>query len=347
MFKIQEVKWGIIGCGNVTELKSGPAFNKVEHSKLVAVMRRNEALAKDYAERHHVPKYYSDGNELINDPEVNAVYIATPPDTHASYAIAAMKAGKPVYVEKPMARNYQECREMIRVSEETGMPLFVAYYRRSLPAFLKVKELIDDEIIGKPMTVNVRLHKSIPERDLKPETQFWHVNPEIAGAGYFYDLASHQLDYLDFLFGPIIKVYGIAENQAGYYQAEDTVTGTFLFGNGVIGTGSWCFVVSKGSEEDIIEITGTKGMLSFSSFQHGDVKLTTPEGTVSFSFQNPENIQYNLISQVVKTLREESECVSTGKSAARTSAVLEEMVKNYYANKQTEEKRIKGSCRTI
>lgn len=327
---LKKVNWGIIGCGNVTELKSGPAFNKVEHSKLVAVMRRNAKKAADYASRHGVPKWYSDANQLINDPEVNAVYIATPPDTHASYAIAAMKAGKPVYVEKPMARNYQECQEMIRVSEETGMPLFVAYYRRSLPAFLKVKELIDDWIIGKPLTVNIRLHKSVPERDLKPETQFWHVNPEIAGAGYFYDLASHQFDYLDFVFGPINEVNGIAQNRAGYYPAEDTVSAAFAFGSGITGTGSWCFVVPKGSEEDIIEITGTKGKLSFSSFQHGDVKLTSPEGTVSFSFQNPENIQHHLIRQVVQELRGEGKCVSTGSSAARTSWVLEEIVKNYY-----------------
>ena len=330
MVKIQEVHWGIIGCGNVTELKSGPAFNKVEHSRLVAVMRRNVALAEDYAKRHGVPKWYADADQLINDPEVNAVYIATPPNTHASYAIQAMRAGKPVYVEKPMALNYQECQEMMRVSEETGIPLFVAYYRRTLSAFLKVKELIDGGIIGKPLTVNVRLHKSVPERDLKPETQFWHVNPEIAGAGYFYDLASHQFDYLDFVFGPVIQVHGIAVNQAGYYKAEDTVTGTFLFGNGVIGAGSWCFVVAKGNEEDIIEIDGTKGKLSFSSFQHGDVKLTTPEGTVSFSSQNPENIQHHLIRQVVQELHGEGKCVSTGTLAARTSWVLEEMVKEYY-----------------
>jgi predicted dehydrogenase len=327
-----EAHWGIIGCGNVTELKSGPAFNKVEHSRLVAVMRRNAILAQDYAQRHGVPKWYSDATELINDTEVNAIYIATPPDTHCSYAIQAMRAGKPVYVEKPMARNYQECQEMIRVSEETGMPLFVAYYRRTLPAFLKVKELVADGIIGKPLTINLRLHKAYGERDQFPEKQTWHTNPKIAGAGHFYDLASHQFDFLDFAFGPITEVKGIAKNIAGYYSAEDTVSAAFAFNSGVTGTGSWCFVVDKGAEEDTIEIAGTKGILSFSSFQHGDVTLTTPEGTVSFSFQNPENIQHNLIAQVVKTLLGESECVSTGKSAARTSAVLEEMVKEYYKN---------------
>lgn len=344
---VNDINWGIIGCGNVTELKSGPAFNKVAHSKLHAVMRRDGEKAADYARRHGVSTYYSDASQLINDPQINAVYIATPPDTHATYAIEAMRAGKPVYVEKPMARNYQECKEMIRVSEETGMPLFVAYYRRTLPAFLKVKELVDQEIIGNPLTVNIRLHKSSGEKDQYPELQSWHVNPDIAGGGYFFDLASHQLDYLDFLFGPIVQVYGIAVNQAGYYKAEDTVTGTFLFGNGVIGTGTWCFVVAKGSEEDIIEISGTKGKLTFSSFQHGDVKLTTPEGTISFSFQNPENIQHYLIQQVVNELCGEGKCVSTGQTSARTSAVLDEMVKNYYTSKQNENKRIKGSCRNI
>ncbi len=345
MLKIQEINWGIIGCGDVTERKSGPAFNKVEHSKLVAVMRRNAALAQDYAQRHGVPKWYSDGLELINDPDVNAVYIATPPDTHASYAIAAMRAGKPVYVEKPMARNYQECQEMIRVSEETGMPLFVAYYRRTLPAFLKVKELIDNEIIGNLLTVHIQLHKTATEKGLPPEQHHWHVNPEIAGAGHFFDLASHQLDYLDFLFGPVIEVHGIAANQAGYYQAEDTVTGTFRFGNGIIGTGSWCFVADDSSVADYIEITGTLGKITFPCFALGDVKLSTANGAVNFSVQNPENISHNLIRNVVQAIRGEEDGISTGITAARTSAVLDEVVKNYYASKNTESKRIKGSCR--
>ncbi len=344
---LNEVNWGIIGCGNVTERKSGPAFNKVEHSRLVAVMRRNAEKAADYAQRHGVPKWYSDADQLINDPEVNAVYIATPPGTHAEYAIKAMRAGKPVYVEKPMARNYQECKEMIRVSKETGMPLFVAYSRRTLPAFLKVKELIDNGIIGQPLTVHVQLHKTAIEKDLPPEEHSWHVNPEIAGAGHFFDLASHQLDYLDFLFGPVIDVHGIAVNQAGYYQAEDTVTGTFRFGNGVVGTGNWCFVANESSVADYIGITGTSGKITLPCFIHGEVKLSNAQGTINFSFQNPENISHNLIRNVVNTLRGEEECISTGETAARTSAVLDEMVKNYYAPRNDGNRRIKGSCRNL
>lgn len=325
-----EVNWGIIGCGNVTELKSGPAFNKVAHSKLYAVMRRNAQKAADYALRHGVPKYYSDARQLIDDPKVNAVYIATPPDTHASYAIEAMLAGKPIYVEKPMARNYKECLEMIRVSQETGMPLFVAYYRRTLPAFLKVKELVENGIIGKPLTVNIRLHKAFGEKDQYKEKQTWHTNPDIAGAGHFYDLASHQFDFLDFALGPITEVYGIAQNIAGYYNAEDTVSAVFEFESGVTGTGSWTFVVDKGAEEDIIEISGTIGKIIFSCFALSDVKLITAKGTVNFSLKNSENISHNLIEQVVHDLRGMGSCVSTMHSAARTSWVLEEIVKKYY-----------------
>jgi predicted dehydrogenase len=327
---MQEINWGIIGCGNVTELKSGPAFNKVGHSRLVAVMRRDGKKAGDYAKRHGVPKWYDNADQLINDPDVNAIYIATPPDTHASYAIAAMNAGKPVYVEKPMARNYEECSEMIRVSEKTGMPLFVAYYRRSLPAFLKVKELIEKGKIGKPLTVNIRLHLAYREKDQFPDKQSWHIDPEISGGGHLYDMASHQFDYLDFLFGPITEVHGIAKNLAGLYPAEDTVSAAYTFENGVTGTGSWCFVGSKETEEDLIEISGTEGKLTLSCFQHKDVQWTSTNESKSFSFQNPENISRYLIAQVAGELLGEEKCVSTGISAARTNWVLEEITKEYY-----------------
>ena len=332
--KPEIVKWGIIGCGDVTEVKSGPAFQKTEHSKLVAVMRRNAEKAADYARRHHVAKWYADADQLINDPEVNAIYVATPPGTHADYAIRAMRAGKPVYVEKPMATSFAECLQMLNVSKETGMPLNVAYYRRTLPAYLKVKQLIDEGILGKVLTVSVTLHKAAEERDQNHKTvQNWRVDPKIAGGGLFYDLASHQLDFLDFLFGPITETKGFAYNQAGLYPAEDTVSAVFSFENGVAGTGNWCFVVDKSVEQDQIKISGTKGSINFPCFIHGELELTTAAGTERFNFQNPENISYNLIKNVVLSLKGEENCVSTGESAARTNAVLESIVKDYYKNK--------------
>jgi predicted dehydrogenase len=330
---LKKVKWGIIGVGNVTEMKSGPAFYKTENSELVAVMRRDAEKAADYARRHNVDKWYSDASALINDPEVDAVYIATPPDSHASYAIEVMRAGKPVYVEKPMARSYSECLEMLKVSEETGMPVFVAYYRRTLPAFLKVKELIERGTIGKPLMVNVKLFKPAGERGKTSEQMSWHVFPEIGGAGHFYDLASHQFDYLDFVFGPVTDAKGTATNLAGLYPAEDTVTATWKHESGVIGSGSWCFVVDKNQFNDEIEIIGDSGKIVLPTFTHGKVSVFTKDGCVYHEFNNPQHIQMNLVKQVVDELRGVGKCASTGVSGARTSWVLEEIVKEYYGRK--------------
>jgi len=330
------IRWGIIGVGNVTEVKSGPAFRKAEHSELVAVMRRNAEKAADYARRHRIKKWYTKASELINDPEVDAVYIATPPDSHAQYAIEVMRAGKPVYVEKPMARHFAECKKMLQVAQETQQPLFVAYYRRTLPAFLKAKALIDAGAIGKVLAVNIKLYKEAPERRQKPEEMHWHVFPEIAGAGYFFDLASHQFDYLDFVFGKVCKVKGTATNRAGLYPAEDTVSASWEHESGVVGSGSWCFVVPKESVEDSMQIVGEAGEINLPCFSHGTLTLKTHTRTETFHFENPKHISQHLVQQVVNTLHGTGTCISTGESAARTSWVLDEIVKDYYTEKEKE-----------
>lgn len=326
---METIKWGIIGCGNVTEVKSGPAFNKVSNSKLVAVMRRDESKAADYARRHSIAIWYSSADKLIADPNVTAIYVATPPDTHAEYAIKALKAGKPVYVEKPMARNYKECLEMIRVAEETGVPLFVAYYRRMLPGFVKVKELIDSGKIGKPLTVLLKLIKSPSLDELKGNLP-WRVIPEIAGGGHFFDLASHQLDYLDYIFGPIIKAKGIATNLGGLYKAEDTVSAAFEFENGVIGTGEWSFVASPENHCDSIEITGDKGKINFSCYDFSPIILEVKGERKVFENERPEHVQFNLIQEIVNELTGKGKSPSTGITGARTNWVMDEIVKDYY-----------------
>ncbi len=165
---MQTIRWGIIGCGDVTEVKSGPGFQKADHSSLVAVMRRNGALARDYAERHGVPRWYDDGAKLIADPEVDAVYIATPPDAHKPYTLLAAQAGKPVYVEKPMALNFGECQAMVAACQAAGTPLFVAFYRRALPRFIKIKALIDSGAIGEVRFINILLHQPATHRPYRP-----------------------------------------------------------------------------------------------------------------------------------------------------------------------------------
>ncbi len=325
---MQMIRWGIIGCGDVTEVKSGPGFQRASNSSLVAVMRRNGDLARDYAQRHGVPKWYDDAQALIDDPEVDAVYVATPPSSHKEYTILAAQAGKPVYVEKPMALNYAECQEMIEICRAVGVPLFVAYYRRALPRFLKVKALLESGVIGQIRMVTITLHWQPSPDELDPANLPWRVIPEIAGGGRYLDLAAHTLDFLDYILGPIRAVEGHAANQAGYYPAEDIVTGSFLFESGVQGTGAWCFTAFD--ELDVTEIVGSEGKISFASFAEAPVVLTTAEGVTEFQIDHPAHVQQPLIQSVVDELTGQGQCPSTGQSAARTSWVMDQMLQNYY-----------------
>jgi predicted dehydrogenase len=327
------INWGIIGCGNVTEVKSGPAFNKVEGSRLIAVMRRNISLAEDYARRHNVPKVYSDANDLIKDNDINAVYIATPPGSHMEYAIATIKAGKPVYIEKPMAINYSESLKINQIAQKYNIPVFVAYYRRALPGFLKVKDLIENGSIGKVRLLQTQLFKA-PSEDERSGILPWRVDPALSGGGHFFDLACHQLDYFDYLFGPVQKVRSIVLNQGGLYKAEDLVTAEFLFPNDIVGTCIWCFNASEESDRDIIEITGSTGWVRFSTFSFEPIVLVNESGRQEFINEHPEHVQYYLIKNIVQALEGKGNSLSTGITGARTSWVMDEVVAEYYKDKR-------------
>ncbi|MBN2089359.1 Gfo/Idh/MocA family oxidoreductase [candidate division KSB1 bacterium] len=326
---MNQIKWGIIGCGDVTEVKSGPGFQKASGSALVAVMRRNGEKARDYAARHGVPKWYDDADKLINDPEVDAIYIATPPAFHAEYTLKAANAGKSAYVEKPMSRNFTECLSMIQACQAARVPLFVAYYRRCLPAFLKVMELLDSGAIGPVRCLNVKLHLPPRKEDLQTDTLTWRVQPELAGGGYFVDMGSHQLDLLDYIFGPIMEVKGMAVNQAGLYPAEDMVAANFRFESGVVGVGSWCFTVAESNRIDQTEIIGEKGKIFFSSFEMKPVLLEIDGHIQKFEPSWPQHVQQPLIQQVVNELLGSGKSPSTGETGARTSWVMDEILKGY------------------
>ena len=324
---MKQINWGFIGCGEVTEKKSGPAFNEVEGSQVVAVMSRSENKARSYAERHHIRKWYTDAQELIDDPDVNAIYIATPPSSHATFAIMAMRAGKPVYIEKPLAASYNDCIRINRVSEQTGVPCFVAYYRRYLPYFQKVKKIVDDGTIGKVINVQVRF--SVPPRDLDYKSGKelpWRLQPDIAGGGYFYDLAPHQIDLLQNLFGVITRAHGYPANRANLYQAEDTVSACFFFESGVTGSGSWCFVGHESAKEDCIEIIGDKGSLSFSVFTYEPIVLITSEGKQSITVPNPSYVQLPMIKRVIEHLQGIGHCDCTSISATPVNWVLDRVL---------------------
>lgn len=327
---MKEIKWGMIGCGNVTERKAGaPAINKVPHAELVAVMARKAAVAESYAQRHGVPRWYTDADALINDAEVNAVYIATPPDSHLEYAAKVIKAGKVVYIEKPMARNYEECAEINRLATEAGVPVFVAYYRRTLPYFMQIKELLEDAVIGDVRLVNIHLHWQPYEEEVgEHPSPRWRVFPDISGGGHFHDLASHQFDLLEFLLGNVKCAAGISRNQAGLYPADDIVVTNFEFENGILGNGSWCYTVNKEQRTDHAEIIGSKGKITFSFFAPTPIEVSTADGLQRYEVPYPPHVHQPLVEKIVQELRGEGKSPSTGITGARANLIMDWITKD-------------------
>jgi predicted dehydrogenase len=322
---MNQIRWAIIGCGDVTEVKSGPGFQKAEGSALVAVMRRDRAKAEDYARRHNVPRVHQTAEALIHDREIDAVYIATPPSTHCQLALMVAAAGKPCLVEKPMAINHAECVRMVDAFKRAGQPLWVAFYRRALPRFLKVRELLRDGAIGQVTSV----HLQITEPRVTPErVKNWRFDRAIAGAGLFFDLGSHCFDVVDFLVGEISAVAGFSINTAQAYEAEDVTSAAFQIGDAVAGTGIWNF--NAGAVVDRLVFTGSKGELSTPILFDQDVIVTVGGERTVFPIRNPPHVHQPLIQTIVDELHGRGRCESTGESGARSAWVMDQCLGNYY-----------------
>ena len=317
------IRWGIIGCGNVTEVKSGPAFNLVPNSKLLAVMRRDQSLLQDYAVRHSVPLTFTNPSELIQHPEIDAIYIATPPHVHEQFAIEALQAGKFVYVEKPMATTVQACLNIQFEANKLNGKLVIAHYRRSLPLFLKVKELLDNNFIGKVNEVKIIMHKNAATKEYYENN--WRVNKETAGGGLFYDLAPHQIDLVFYFFGSAISYQGKSYNTAGLYEVEDNVKGSIQLQNGIHFNGEWNFAMEQGEEKDEFIITGDLGVINFSVFGH-IITIQKDNKVEVIEFEAPKHIQQNHIEKVVQYFLGKGENPCSVEEAIKSMSVMESFV---------------------
>lgn len=320
------VRWGILGCGDVTEVKSGPAFQKAAGSQLVAVMRRDAAKAADYARRHGVPRWHARAEDLVADPEVDAIYVATPPGAHLEGALLAAAAGKPAYVEKPMARHRAECDRMIEAFAAARLPLFVAYYRRALPRFVLVQELLARGEIGRVTAISYAQAEPFHRKEAG-----WRTSVAEAGGGHFLDLGSHTLDLMDYFFGPLHNVAGGAANRASGYAAEDTVAMSFRTAGGIVGAATWNF--ASAVRRDVFRIEGTAGAIEFSVFENAPVRVETSAGVQALVRDHPPHVQQPLVQTVVDDLLGHGTCPSTGESARRTSTVMDAVLHGYYGGR--------------
>lgn len=288
------INWGIIGCGDVAEVKSGPAFQNVENSFLNVVMRRNEAKVKDFAKRHHVEKWTTDALELINDKSTNAIYIATPPSSHLSYALQVIEAGKNIYLEKPIVLNSDEAKILSEAIINGESKLTVAHYRRCLPVFIKVKELLEAEVIGTVLNAEIIISQSKKANLIAKTDENWRLNSEISGGGYFHDIAPHQIDLMCYYFGEVESIKGVDVEKNK--SIVDVVKGSVLFKNGVQFKGSWDFNAFE--DRDNCTIYGEKGAISFSFY--GEKIIVTVEGKQKeYLFENPKHVQQPMIEQTV------------------------------------------------
>ena len=320
---IKTIRWGIIGCGDVTEVKSGPPYQNTEGFELAAVMRRNSEKAEDYARRHGVSKWYSDADRLIQDEEVDAVYIATPPDSHKEYALKTAAAGKPCCIEKPMAPSYAECLEIHKAFKEKKLPLFVAYYRRTLPRFLKIKEWLQAEEVG--TLRHIRWFLSKPPNDIDRSGGYnWRTDAKVAPGGYFDDLASHGLDLFAYYLGNFKEINGIAVNQQGLYTAKDAITASWMHESGVTGDAGWNF----GSDErlDTVEIIGSRGKISFSVFEDAEIVLKNTKGEERIFIEHPKHVQQFHVEALRNDLANGIPHPSTGSTALHTSWVMDSIL---------------------
>ncbi len=318
---MEKIKWGIIGAGDVAEVKSGPAFQKAAHSELVAVMRRDGAKAEDFARRHAVPEWYDDAQKILKHPEINAVYIATPPASHEAYAIQALKAGKNVYLEKPMATSLDACQRIVDEVDKSEKKLVVAHYRRALPAFLKVKELLDRQAVGDIRFVQIKILQPAKSKLIAQTETNWRVEPDISGGGLFHDIAPHQLDLMYLYFGKPLHVSGQAFNQASLYPAEDIVSASILFDKNIVFQGLWCFTVPEEEACEYCEIVGEEGSIRF-SFYGAEVRLTG-KTSETFRFENPVNIQQPMIEQVNRYFRGEADNPCTAAEGLQVMEMLQ------------------------
>ena len=320
---MRTVRWGMIGCGDVAEVKSGPGFYKADHSSLVAVMRRNGELAADYARRHGVPRSTDDADAIVRAPDIDAVYVATLPDSHRDYVLRCAAAKKPVYVEKPMALSHAEAEDMVTACAAANTPLWVAYYRRALPRVLKLRALIEAGAIGRVLAVSCRqLAKPIGPAPGQPAP--WRVDPAQSGGGFFFEAACHTFDLLDFLLGPVAEVRGLAANQAGAYAAEDMVAAAWRFQSGVQGSGLWCYNADVDHEAN--EIVGEAGRLQFSTFTPRPIRLLRGDAAEDFAVGDPPHVHQPLIQTIVDELNGVGQCPSTGVTAARTAWVMDRVL---------------------
>lgn len=344
------IGWGIVGCGDVADRKSGAAFNLAPGSRLVSVMRRDGKAAEAFARRHGAKHWTTDAQAVIEHPEVDAVYVATPPANHLEYALAVAAAGKTCLVEKPAGRSLAEFRQVHSRFRAVGLPLFVSYYRRQLPRFRKVKQIIESGVLGQIVAIDYRMAKP-------PRGHPWGLDVGQSGGGHFYGLACHLLDLFDDWFGAIEYTGSAVNNVIPRNTAEDCVSMSFRTASGAVGTALWNFAASSGGDRLVID--GVRGRISmrgtsvdkpvYLAFDH-DARIRLCEtqrernyfrwrqrfglpARERFRFARATTPHMPMIDDITKRLAGGGDVEDSADAALRTAELVDQVLAPYYGGR--------------
>jgi predicted dehydrogenase len=248
------VRWGILGAGSVAQRRVIPAMSDLDACELGALMVRDQARAEGLAAKFGIPRAVDNAGALLGDPELDAVYISSPPNLHCEQVVAAAERGKHVLCEKPMALSAEACRRMIDACRSAGVHLEVCFVLRGWPIYHRVREMLSDGRLGEIVELRAHLAKWTPR-----EPGEWRLDPRQGGGGVLIDVGSHYIDLFRFLLGDLASVIAMTSDRVFGAGVEESAFMLFEFACGAHGTIAATSAVPYAG--NVLEIFGTKGAL--------------------------------------------------------------------------------------
>lgn len=271
---MKKIRWGIIGAGDIVKKRIVTAIRSDANSDLIAVARRDGHLVEAFAKENGIPRWYSNHLDLLADPDVDAVYIASPVFLHLSHTSDAARAGKHVLCEKPMAMTAGECEKMIDECSNAGVNLGIAYYRRFYPVMDRVKQALRAGEIGKPVFAQVNAFEAFNPDPEHPRR--WFIQKDKSGGGPMMDFGCHRIEILLDIFGPVVEIRSVNTNARFDREVEDTSSAIFLFANGACA--SLTVTHAAKASIDSFNIYGTEGSIEIKSLNSGEITISNSNG---------------------------------------------------------------------
>ena len=321
------IKWGIIGCGDVAEHKGGPALYNVEDSELLGVTDINLEKAKDFANRHNAKKYYATAEEMLNDKEINAVYVATPVRFHCEYSIQSAEAGKHVLCEKPFAMNAEENKQMIEVCRKNKVKLAAAYYRRFFPHIQKIKSLIAEGAIGDIVLAQSNYTGYYNPAKIYPDDlSQWRTDPQMAGGGVVMNCGSHRIDLLGYLLDDVAEVSAFVDTLHCNYSVEDSSVIIMRFAMGAQAVANFNQNVRTSTDE--FAIYGTEGRIVATPLDSGNILLHQTSGIKKYNLPPMKITHLGLVKDFVESIVDGRKPISSGEDGMKASLVMDAAYKS-------------------